>query len=133
MKKTELPDYKKKQRLLYVDKTPAKTLSDFGNRYMEEGRLHDAWEFYQRAGDREAMARIAALAEESGDVMLFQQAHKALGSSLSPGDWNHVGEKAFSLKKFAFASYAFERAGNAQRSADTAAAIHPNPAGPPSS
>jgi tetratricopeptide (TPR) repeat protein len=132
MRKAELPDYKKKQRLLYVDKTPAKTLSEFGARCLEEGRVHDAMEFYQRAGDREAIAGIASFAEESGDVMLFQQARKTLGDAVSPEDWNRIGEKAFSLKKFAFASHAFEKAGNAQRSADTAARINPNPAGPAS-
>ena len=130
MRKAGLPDYKKKQRLLYVDKTPAATLSDIGGRYLEEGRLHDAMEFFQRAVDREAMAGIAALAEESGDVMLFQQAHKALGSAPGPEAWNRIAERAFSLKKFAFASHAFEKAGNAPRSADAAART--NTAEPPS-
>ncbi len=133
MSKAVLPDYNKKQRLLYVDKTTAKTLSEYGARFLEGGRLHDAMEFFQRAGDREAITGIASLAEESGDVMLFQQARKALGDAVSPEDWNRIGEKAFSLKKFVFASYAFEKAGNAQRSADTAAAGKPNPAEPASS
>jgi len=133
MKGIGLPDYKKKQRLLYLDKTPEGTLSDFANRYLAEDRLHDAWEFYQRAGNHEAMAKIAAIAEEQGDVMLFQQAGKALEKEISPEDWNRIGEKAFSRGKFVFASYAFEKAGNLQRRADADLQGNATPSEPTSS
>ncbi len=49
---------------------------------------------------------------DSGDVMLWEQAAKALHLELKPADWESIGQKAISLKKYYFAQHALEKANN---------------------
>jgi DNA-directed RNA polymerase beta' subunit len=109
---SNLPDYKQKQKILYVDSTPASTLTSFGERYLKEDRISDAIEFFQKASYREGLEKILGMAVESGDVMDFQQILKALGREATDEEWNHIGQRALALKKYAFAFQAFERSKN---------------------
>lgn len=110
MSNIRLPDYRLKQKLLYIDKTNPDLLKKYGDLFMEEGFLSDALDFYQKAGNGEALQKIRTMALENGDVMLFQQAAKALGMELKPADWENVGEKAIALKKYCFAMHALQKA-----------------------
>ena len=112
MKRSKLPDYKEKQKILYIDKTPAKTLISLGERYLEEQRVSDALEFFQRAGFREGLENILQLSAESGDVMDYQQALKALKMEASKEDWERIGQRALALGKIVFALQAFEMSQN---------------------
>ncbi len=114
---SNLPDYKQKQKILYIDSTPASTLTSMGERYLEANRISDAIEFFQKAAYREGLEIILAMAVESGDVMDFQQVLKALGREATKEEWNRVGERAAALKKYAFALQAFEISGNEQETA----------------
>jgi tetratricopeptide (TPR) repeat protein len=105
----KLPDYKEKQKILYVDATPAKTLISLGERYLNEDRVSDAIEFFQKAGYREGLEKILAMAVENGDVMDFQQVLKALGRDAADSDWERIGQRALALQKYTFALQAFER------------------------
>jgi len=107
-----LPDYRLKQKLLYIDKTHPDILKKYGDVFMAERFLSDALDFYQKAGNAEAIKIIRNTAMENGDVMLFQQASKALGAELNPADWESVGEKAAALKKYCFAMHAMQKANN---------------------
>ena len=110
-----LPDYRLKQKLLYIDKTNPDVLQKYGDLFMEEGSLSDALDFYQKAGHAEALQKIRTMALENGDVMLFQQAVKALGLELNPADWENIAEKAVELKKYCFAMHALQKADSEEK------------------
>lgn len=109
---SNLPDYKEKQKILYINSTPARTLTSMGERYLEQNRISDAIEFFQKAAYREGLEKILAMAVESGDVMDFQQVLKALGREATDDEWNRIGERAMALKKYTFALQAFEKSRN---------------------
>jgi hypothetical protein len=108
----KLPDYGLKQKILYIDKVKENVLRDYGNSFFEDGFLSDALDFYQKANDKIGIQKIKDMAFERGDVMLFQQAAKALNLELKPADWEGIGQKAIDLKKYSFARHALEKANN---------------------
>jgi hypothetical protein len=107
-----LPDYRLKQKLLYVDKVNQDHLQKYGDLFLEEGRLSDALDFFIKAGSNSGLQKIKEIAFKSGDVMLFGQAAKALNLELKPADWEGIGQKAIELKKYSFARHALEKANN---------------------
>ncbi len=109
-----IPDYQEKQKLLYIEKTPPDTLIRLGDACLESGVMTDAIEFYARAGHKPGLEKIRDLVIERGDVMDFQGALRALRLAGNPDEWNRIGRRAFELKKYTFALYAFEKSGNAE-------------------
>ena len=109
-----LPDYRKKQLLLYTEQKTAGDLIAYGARYLEAGRIPDALEFYQKADYTAGLEAIRNTAQQTGDVMLFMQASKALGRTPSPEEWLAVGQAAWKAKKYSFALLAFEKGGHDQ-------------------
>ncbi len=107
--KAELPDYREKQKLIHIDQSPKEVLIAYGDRCRRADRLFDALEFYQKAKHGPGLREIMAAAISSGDAMLLEQAAKALGVPLSDDEWNRLGRRALSLKKYLFARHAFER------------------------
>lgn len=107
-----LPDYSLKQKILYIDKPNETVLRNYGNLFFEEGFLSDSLEFYQKAKDKVNIQKIRDIAYDTGDVMLFQQASKALGLEPKSAEWEGIGQKAIILKKYSFARHALEKAGN---------------------
>ncbi len=108
----KLPDYKEKQKILYIDATPAKTLISLGEQYLKENRLSDAIEFFQKAAHREGLEKILEIAVEDGDVLDFQQVLKALGRDATEAEWDRIGQRALALGKYTFALQAFEKSRN---------------------
>jgi hypothetical protein len=108
----KLPDYRLKQKILYIDNTNADVLINYGNLFLEAGVISDALDFYQKAKHNEGLQRIKDIALESGDVFIFQRAAKALNLELKPSDWENIGQKAIELKKYFFAQHALGKANN---------------------
>jgi len=107
----KLPDYRLKQKILYIDKTDAEILKNYGNTFLDAGFISDAIDFYNKANYYDGLEKIKALAFETGDVMFFQRVMKALNTEPSQADWEMIGQKAISLKKYLFAKHALEKAG----------------------
>ncbi|MGD0277741.1 MAG: hypothetical protein ABSC11_00385 [Smithella sp.] len=112
MSNLRLPDYRLKQKILYVDKVNPSSLQNYGDLFLEEGHLSDALDFYQKANHNSGLQKIKEIAFNNGDVMLFQQAVKALNLELKPADWEGIGQKAMELKKYSFAQHALEKTNN---------------------
>ncbi|MGA3280947.1 MAG: hypothetical protein ABSD50_08195 [Smithella sp.] len=108
----KLPDYRLRQKLLYVDQVKPQDLQNYGDLFFEEGRLSDALDFYQKANHNDGLQKIKAAAFNSGDVMLWKQAAKVLNLELKPADWESIGQKAIELKKYSFAQHALKEASN---------------------
>jgi hypothetical protein len=110
----KLPDYRLKQKILYIDKTSADTLVRYGDLYLEENILSDALDFYLKAGHTSGLQKIKELSLQNGDTFLFQRAAKALNLEPHNTDWEKVGRRAMELKKYLFARQALEKADNAE-------------------
>jgi len=108
----KLPDYRLRQKLLYVDKINLQNLQNYGDLFFEEGRLSDALDFYQKANHNNGLQKIKDAAFNNGDVMLWKQAAKILNLELKPADWESIGQKAIELKKYSFAQHALKKANN---------------------
>jgi tetratricopeptide (TPR) repeat protein len=108
----KLPDYRLKQKVLYIDKVNPHILQNYGDMFLEEGLFPDALDFYQKANDNSGMQKIKNIAFDSGDVMLFQQAARALHLELTSSEWESIGQKAIDLKKYSFARHALEKVNN---------------------
>jgi hypothetical protein len=111
---TKLPDYRLKQKILYIDKTSSASLISYGDMYLEADALSDALDFYARAAHRTGVEKIKALAIERGDAFLFQGAAKALGGEPAAEEWEAVGRRAAELGKNLFARSALAKANNPQ-------------------
>jgi len=108
----KLPDYREKQKILYIDRQSDRVLLTYGDSYLESGRISDATDFYQKANHLQGLEKIREMAEAIGDTMAFQYAMKALKRNISEDDWNRVGQRALELRKFAFAFHAFQKSNN---------------------
>ena len=108
----KLPNYQEKQHILYVKRYPDKDLIAYGNAFLEEGKISDAIDFYQKANYVQGLEKIKGMAELSGDAMLLQQVMRPLKQSVSDESWNAIGERALELKKYLFALHAFEKSNN---------------------
>ena len=109
----KLPDYRLKQKVLYIDKTSAASLISYGDLYLEAGALSDALDFYAKAGHRSGVQNIKDLALASGDTLLFQGAAKAQHIELRDADWEDIARAAVELKKYLFAKHALAKTNNA--------------------
>ncbi|OGP66655.1 MAG: hypothetical protein A2W27_06805 [Deltaproteobacteria bacterium RBG_16_44_11] len=112
MNNRKLPDYRLKQKILYMDNTSPDVLQNYGNLFLEEGCVSDALDFYQKVKHAEGIQKIKDMALNAGDVMLFQHAAKALNMEIKQADWESISQKAISLKKYNFAKYALGKANN---------------------
>lgn len=110
----KLPDYRLKQKILYIDKTPAASLVSYGDMYLEAGALSDALDFYAKAAHQAGMQKIKDLVYAAGDAFLFQRAAKVLGLDLQQTDWEGIARNAAEHKKYLFARYALEKTNNAE-------------------
>lgn len=108
----KLPDYRQKQKILYIDRHDDKDLAAYGDSYLEAGQISDATDFYQKANHIPGLERIKEMAYAAGDVMAFQHVLKALKQNASDDQWNSVGQRALELKKFTFALHAFQKSKN---------------------
>ena len=110
----KLPDYRLKQKILYIDKTSTAALISYGDLYLEAGAISDALDFYAKAGHQAGMQRIKDLALANGDTFIFQGAAKALGHELRDDDWENIARRAIELKKYLFARHALEKTNKAE-------------------
>ncbi len=106
----KLPDYRLKQKILYIDATDEKTLINYGDLFFAEGKFSDALEFYKKARDSNGIENVKSLALQTADVFLFEQSLKALNQQPAQDDWEKIGQKAIALKKYYFAKNALEKA-----------------------
>jgi len=91
--KPRLPDYREKQKLIYIDNSPKEVLITYGDRCRSADRIFDALEYYQKAKHKPGLREIVDAAISSGDAMLLEQAAKALGTSPTVGEWDRLGRR----------------------------------------
>jgi hypothetical protein len=107
-----LPDYREKQKILYISRQSDKDLIAYGDLYLELGRTSDATDFYHKANHLPGLEKIKEMAEADGDIMAYQYILKALKQHATDNEWNRIGERALDLQKYAFALHAFKHSNN---------------------
>jgi hypothetical protein len=108
----KLPNYQEKQHILYTKHLSEKDLIAYGDAFLEEGKIFDAIDFYQKANHVHGLEKIKGMAELSGDAMLLQQVLKPLKQIITAETWTAIGQRALECKKYSFALYAFEKGNN---------------------
>jgi hypothetical protein len=111
-KSADLPHYKLKQSLLHANESKPGELSRLGRRFLEEGWLCDAIDFFKKAEDLEGLATIRKISIEEGDVFLLRQSVKASGEAAGEDEWKQIGDRALELGKLQFAREAFRMVGD---------------------
>jgi tetratricopeptide (TPR) repeat protein len=105
----------KKRDLLNSDRVDPAQLRHLGTRYLEEGRISDAVDLFEKADDREALTSILARCLGEGDFFLYRRLSRVLGISPAAGDWTKLGDAALSLGKLHFARSAYREAGVSEK------------------
>ncbi|HUU00960.1 MAG TPA: hypothetical protein VM425_05930 [Myxococcota bacterium] len=108
----DLPHYKLKQALLHGNDSKPGELSRLGRRFLEEGWLNDAIDFFKKAEDSQGLATIREISIEEGDIFVLRQVIKAGGEAAGEDEWKQIGERALELGKLQFAREAFRIVGD---------------------
>jgi tetratricopeptide (TPR) repeat protein len=111
MKQNELLSCLEKRDLLNQSAASVETLLEWGELYLDAGLVHDALDFYEKAGAKEPLVKFVELAKAEGDALLLQRASTLLGGEPAGDEWRAVAAQAEQLGKFLFALKAYQRAG----------------------
>ena len=124
----DLPHYKLKQTMLHGQDSKPADLIRLGRRFLEEGWLNDAVDFFKKAEDQQGLADVRALAIEQGDVFLLRQLLRAGAPAAAEDEWKQIGERAFALGKLQFAREAYRMAGDRKSMEKVDQLLEPEPA-----
>jgi hypothetical protein len=98
----------KKRDLLHNPQVTADQLSQYGREYLNEARLVDALNFFEKGQHLEGIRQIRERSIEEGDPLLLQQTCKILKENAPEEAWRKVGEKALADGRFQQAMTAFK-------------------------
>lgn len=105
----------RKRDLLNSDRGDPAQLGHLGTRYLEDGRISDAVDFFEKAHDREGLSRLLGRCLAEGDFFLYRRVSRVLDISPAAEDWTKLGDAALSLGKLYFARSAYREAGVADK------------------
>ncbi len=88
-----------------------KELVVWAERFLDQGNLMDAVEFFHKAGETERLLLLARQAKEEGDAFIFGRVYQLLGLKPQPEDWRELAEKARAMEKILYREKALEKAG----------------------
>lgn len=121
-----------KRDLLNQPAASVDALVGWGDRSLRAGLIHDALDFYEKAGAPEALSRLLEIAESEGDAFLLRRVCSILGREPTTEQWLAVAEQAERLGKERFACKGYE-AGGAQERCETLRSRSGNSTDPQSS
>ncbi len=87
MARQTLPDSVEKRNLLHAGKASPGTLLQLGKAFEAARRLPDALDFFAKAGDAEGVARIKAVAIETGNSFLLVRARRVGPVEVARDEW----------------------------------------------
>ena len=108
----------KKRDLLNTDKADKAELIKFGERYLQDGRLSDSIDFFEKAQHLEGLKQISERCSAEGDYFLYQRVAKILEESPSSEEWMQLGDKALGQGKMLFALLAYQQADRPEKVAE---------------
>ncbi len=100
----------KKRDLLNSGKTDAAELIRLGESYLQEDRLSDAIDFFEKARHFEGLTQLKERCATEGDYFLYHRVAMILGDSPSSEEWIQLGNSALDQGKLLFARLAYQQA-----------------------
>lgn len=110
-----IPDYKQRQKILYIDKTPPEELARFADMLLVQNRYSEAFDYLERMGDAERLRSFMNDAKERGDFFNFERTARKLNLEVERGEWEELARKAVEKGLIRYAVEAYRRAGNRQK------------------
>lgn len=109
-----------KRDLLNEAAVSLESVLSWGQHYEEVGSLYEAVDFYEKAGEREALVRILGKARDVGNLFLFHRICRILGHQPGSEEWLALASRAEQLGKLTFAAEAYRLGGVPHDSGETA-------------
>ena len=113
----------KKRDLLNSDKAGKFELITYGERFLCEGGVPDAIDFFERAEYAEGLVELKDHCISEGDYFLFSRLVRILGGSPSADEWMRLGDNALALSKLLFARSAYKKAESPEKVAQVESLI----------
>ena len=110
-KKGEFPDYKEKQKLLYIKQTPPEVLLEIADGLLEEDRFSEAYDYIERSEDEKRIEDYMRKALDRGDFFNFERTALRLDLEIPPEMWESLADKAAQAEFYDYAVEAYRRAG----------------------
>jgi len=104
-----------KRALLHSDDPDKETLLVHAESFLQDGRLYDALDFFEKTRDHDGLDRVRDAAVEKGDAGLLAWMDKNNLSEISSDQWIDAGENALKSSKFKYAARAFRLGGDERR------------------
>ena len=98
----------KKRDLLHNPQVGKGELSRYGQEYLQQDRLADALDFFEKAEDTEGIRQVRDRSIEAGDPFLLQLSGKLLKEKPAEEVWRRVGTKALAEGRLRQALIAFQ-------------------------
>jgi hypothetical protein len=105
----------KKRDLLNSDKTDKSEFIRLGESYLQEGRLSDSIDFFEKAEHTDWLIQLREQCAAEGDYFLYHRLAKVLGDSPSSEEWIKLGDNALDQGKLLFARLAYQQADDADK------------------
>jgi len=113
--RTKLLSCLKKRDLLNSDNAIPSKLVDLGKLYLQEDRLSDAIDFFEKAKYREGLEELRKRCLEEGDYFLYQRFLRVMEVSPGSEDWVRLGDAALNRGKLYFARSAYQQANHKEK------------------
>ena len=108
----------KKRDLLNSDKADNAELIKLGELYLQNGRLSDCIDFFEKAQHFEGLNQLRERCNAEGDYFLYHRLAKILEESPSSDEWVQLGDKALVQGKMMFARLAYQQAERPEKVAE---------------
>jgi tetratricopeptide (TPR) repeat protein len=108
----DLPNYLKKRKLFYSEKSSPEELKEFGDLFLQEEQWNDAVDFYEKADCREGLEAVGKLSKDAGDFFTFQRIVEILKREVPSEEWEALGDSAQELGRLKDAMKAYQMAQN---------------------
>ncbi|NOQ43158.1 MAG: hypothetical protein GQ560_01710 [Dehalococcoidia bacterium] len=105
----------KKRDLLNSDKADKSELMKLGEHFLDEDRLSDAIDFFEKAEHFEGLLQLKEQCAAKGDYFLCQRLAKILEESPPSEEWIQLGDNALHRGKLLFARSAYQQAENPEK------------------
>lgn len=100
-----------KRTLLNQTPVSSERLISHGQTYEAAGLVHDAVDFYERAGALDQLEALLESVKQDGDAFLFRRICRVLGREAAADEWLDLAARAEALGKDAFAQTVYRETG----------------------